>query len=255
MLLTARFAFSPASMLRDAIEEVSGVRLGIATSIERLGNRRLHVRFGKMGETLQETNYNSNIAIKFLSNKLLMSTNLLKRGFIAPEFIYNRLPRQNEYPILVRTSLSLYGGQGIYPCYNEKEALSHLVRGSCWCRYINTSSEFRFHITKSRFGVNSIARVMKKVPRTEEVEQRDIHIRHHINYRFSRRFSPEDKYPNMSAEILKAIEPFPGRMFALDVGWSPEHKRPVFFEANTAPGLDNACATMYAQFLHEEGIV
>jgi hypothetical protein len=256
MILTSAIAFPSTKLLANAIHEETGLRLGFTCQPGKI--RTLHLRYGNCSPvSVRDTEYNRPGAISFLSNKRRLSEHLAEAGFHTPQFVFSRVPENDEYPVLIRTTLSSFKGRGIRIARNAeefREKWDEGISGICWCRFIKTSSEFRVHVVNPSNGSPMITKIMKKVLRDGGKENK-LPIRTHSRYVFSRRFNPERKYPRMNKEILNAAETLPGRFYALDVGWSRRLSGTVFYEANTAFGLDTSSATGLAQFFAQEGVV
>ncbi len=258
MILTSKISMKTARHLSYAIWEASGGRKRILYTARAHKVSRLHIRYGNIDPvSCSETEFNSLEAINFLRNKLNFSKCLLKNGYVAPEFIQERLPNAEEFPILIRKTLTGFRGQGIIVC-KDMEIFQRYWRNYTeyfWCKYLNNSSEFRLHIVKPSTGDPQIIRVMRKVARNQEVENQNIKVRHLNNYYYSRRFEAFSRYPKMLGKAVEVAKLLPGKFFTLDVAWSRDISDVIFFETNTASGLDTKGAAQYAKFFIKEGVI
>jgi len=258
MIVSAKLTLPSAKLLSKHIEELSGEQIPVTSRVSNVVIRdtRIFLRYGnsyelRQSEQRRETNRNSAKDIKFLIDKLKVSELLLANGLNSPKFV-STPPEERNFPLIVRTTLTGSKGKGMYPCINAEIFSNHWVHGAYWCSYIPVRTEYRFFVYKQNNGTEPrIFRVSKKVLRSGENDSRKIKIRHNDKYRYSRRFEPENKYPRMCADVLKASRILPGRFFALDVGWSTKVGT-VFFEPNTAFGLDNGSARQLAEEVLED---
>lgn len=258
MILTSKIAIKTARLLSYAIREVSSNRARLMYTARAHKVKRLHIRYGNTDPTpCEDTKFNSKSDIEFLRDKNKFSILLRKNGYIAPEFIQDRYPKGSEFPVLIRKTLISFRGYGIVICRNMGDFEQHWRSYTeyFWCRYLDNSSEYRLHVVKPTTGDPQILRVMKKIPRDSEVEKQPIKVRHLNRYFYSRRFEPYGKYPRMLGKAIEVAKLLPGRFFTLDVAWSRKRSDVIFFETNTASGLDNAGAKQYAEFFVREGVV
>lgn len=255
MILSARIAKSGVIRLRNVIRQLTGVNLLVSSRITDISRHPLDFRYGlstplPSSISSKETEFNTPESIQFLLNKKTFSDYLLKNGFISPEF-KNTEPQQSDYPLIVRETLTSYGGRGMHIVRTPEEFTAVWLPNFWWCRYIPTKNEYRFHIGNSKTDGAQILRCMMKVPRNTEIKERDVHIRHVDEYHYSKRFDPTEKFPNWSEQIKHLVSILPGWLYSLDVGVSLSGNL-VFFEANTASGIDNGCARDYAPFIIKE---
>lgn len=254
MILASKIALKSAKLISDSIYNLSKVRLTYTADPEKICNK-LHIRYGNWKVvSVKDTEFNAPGAIAFLANKRRFSDFLAESDFITPQFINWRLPEEKEYPVLIRRTLSGFKGRGIKIAKDEKEFHSKWEEGIYWCKFLKTTSEYRVHILKPTRDTAHIMKIMRKVLRNGYVEA-NFPVRTLNHYRFSRRLEPDKKYPKMLKEIIDVANILPGRFFSLDVGWSRIFSRPIFFEANTASGLDSASADALAEFFCNQGVI
>ena len=268
IILTPRIAKKGVRRLRDEIERRTGERLRYSANWRTLQNpeHTLAFRYGYsialLGDIAhKETVFNSPADLSFMMSKKKFCDRVRELGFLAPDLnrVRDKPPTSEDFPIILRTTLSGYGGDGmfVYRTPEEFEDMNHTVFNTSfwWCPYIQTRKEFRFHIGNPKGGlVDSgpmVLRSMEKVPRTEEIASRDIHIRHCKEYFYSKRLDPEEKFPLWCKQLKELALELPGWLYSIDVGVT-KGKRMVLFEANSASGIDNGCARDYADFLIPE---
>jgi hypothetical protein len=255
MILTARIASKGIKRLRKEILRRTGVKLLYSSRVKDIFKHNLHFRYGfslPLPSALahKDTQRNSPEAINFLKNKKIFADYLLEHGYLAPRFRRDT-PEESDYPLIIRETLYSFGGRGMLAIRTPEEFQEWWNPSYYWCSYIPTKSEYRFHVGNPLEGEPRIIRCMKKVPRTEEISQHDVQIRHVDEYHYSKRFDPYEKFPKWSKQITNLASILPGWLYSLDVGVTPE-LRLVFFEANTASGIDNGCARDYADFIIPE---
>lgn len=241
-ILTNRNLYPSARALRNALQEICGERIVLAN--EPRPFHTVVVRWGTTAHPLEEEPVvNSIELISTCSNKLRFSDALQNSGLLYPEFKRER-PADGDFPILVRRTMSGFGGAGIVPCRNIEEWEPN--RGHYWTRYMNINSEFRIHVLGGK-----IARVFKKVLNDGVAIDEEFKIRNlHRGYRFS--LIDHTSKPVMKAlvEKLWGHLGFENGMCAFDVGWINGAGYFVI-EGNSAPGLseNNTTCLMYAEYI------
>lgn len=247
MILTHKTGIISAKRLRDCIREITGRHYLVTTNPDMI--KKLHLRYGSYAKTNDETDYNSQDFIRVCCNKATFSKILTKAGLNAPIYRCDE-PSPDDYPLIIRTTLHGYGGQGIIVCTNEDEFYLNWEIDSCWTRFIKTVSEYRVHVVD-----NEILRVFKKVYNScAEEPNLPIRTLHSGNYRYSLRtdLSKFDKLEEAVYNVNKAIH---GKFYALDIGWIADLKEYFFFEANSAPGLNTNTALALANKLCQLDVV
>ena len=247
MILAHKAGIVSIRKLRDAIQELTGIHYLITTNPDKV--KKLHLRYGSYAKTIDETDYNSCAFIKICCDKANFSKLVTKAELDAPIFRYDE-PGQDDYPLLIRTTLHGYGGMGIVVCPNEDDFYLSWEDGDCWTKFTNTSVEYRIHIVDGE-----ILKVFKKVYVGDDKEP-DLPIRtlYSGNYHFSLRTNL-DKFNKLEEVIYELNKVMLGKFYALDVGWQPDLKKYFFFEANSAPGLNTNTALALAKKLHQLGAV
>ena len=240
-ILSSKYSFTSAKILRGLMEEISGERIRLTTKPERL--KTVSVRYGNsFGKFTKDTIVNSPVFISYCANKLAFSKLLLENGFYTPE--YKKLKQDLEFPVLIRETLSGSGGKGIILCRDLEEFNSSWVRGF-WTKYIKTAFELRVHVLDG-----NIVRIFRK----DEMESSEFPIRNNVTCHFSLK-NPE-KYPKLGTLISNLHGLFNderfnmnAKFYALDIGWDAIKKEYFIFEANSAPGLNEHTANLYAEFI------
>lgn len=241
MILTYRYCFPSARILRDTIEDKIGKRILITADPNRI--RRLTLRYGNSDPvSCKDTQFNSPEFINLCSDKKTFSDFLLKRNFFCPKFS-REAPTKEDYPLIIRTTLNSTGGRGIIVCRNEEEFKNNWVSYAWWTRFIHTSSEYRLHILGGE---------IKKIQRKIGEDDEEFPIRNLSNgYHFSIRENLE-AFPNTVELVNQLNEVLVGKFYSLDIGVERDSKKIFIFEANSASGLNENTAEVYADYLIRE---
>ena len=262
MILTHPDSFPSAKILRNSIVKELGwdkKKLLVTRTPDRIS--RLHLRYGNSSSTRARSSgnvLNSQTFIKTCANKREMVTRIMKdsrKSIPSTEFISlsRRLPTNDDFPFLVRETLTGGGSKGIVLFQEFEDFLDALGKGiikygSYWSPYIVFSEEYRVHVLGGRIG--KIFR--KELNDAEKVE--NIYIRNIDNSHFYR--LKVEKTPKSVRGIVKNFHDFYKGNFrgeayftALDIGICAKDGKAIFIEANTAPGLNEATADVYAKFI------
>jgi glutathione synthase/RimK-type ligase-like ATP-grasp enzyme len=251
MILTHRTGLPSAKLLRDALFTETGIRYLVTTSPSRI--RTLHLRYGtSAGVSCSDTEFNTPEFVNLVSNKLRFA-NAIKDKFATPEFIRDREPTDDEFPIVVRKTMCGWGGEGIIMC-PDRESFDEACNGSYWTRFVKTTQEFRIHVLGGNIG-----RLFRKVriridgnrPSEEEFPIRTFKSG---LYRYSL-WSGGTVFPDLVELVSQLDAEIGGKMYALDVGKLPNDGGWFIFEGNTAPGINQHTASAYAKYLVEAGAV
>lgn len=238
------------SLLEICEEKNDLVRIFITSKPQRI-TTPLFIRYGNSSKvSVKETDFNSPEFIRKVSFKKNFSEFLKEMGILSPLFSKGK-PKDDDFPLLIRETLSSSGGKGIHLVNNRAEFEKVWKGHFWWTKFIPTEFELRLHI----LGGN-IVKVFKKV-REEGLEEEKFPIRNNNRgYHFSIR--ELDKYPKLQELIKPISEPLlniGGKFYSLDVGWSKEQKKYCVFEANSASGLNEYTAHDYAEYIYQNLIL
>jgi len=199
---------------------------------ERISNRDYVIRYGSTALHEGIDTLNSLEVIRTCSNKLNFSSMMREENIYSP--VFNRgIPSQ--YPVIVRTTLNSFGGRGM--TLVERESDFHYTN-VYWTPYIETDFELRVHVLGGK-----IIRIFKK-------EDGNGYIRTANNgWHFS--LKENNVYPKVNPVVQKicSIPMFSNCFMALDFGWDSNAREYVVFEANSAPGLNEHTANLYAEYI------
>ena len=246
MILSYRLGYSCAKILRDSIEVKTGNRLRVTCYPERVNE--LHIRYGNSSYVnCEDTQYNSAEFIDLCSNKLLFANLILTHGFYAP--IFSRtIPTEDDYPLIIRKTMTGFSGRGIVVCRNEGEFIEEWDNRYHWTKFINTQREYRIHVV----GGN-IARIFRKEFKGDTEE--DLPIRNSYRHYHYALKNKEGKYQKLE-ELIYNLDPIlGGKFYGLDVGWNNERNEYFIFEANSGYGINCNSANVLADYLIKEGVI
>lgn len=240
-ILSSRSSFPSAKILRNALVELGYPKLKVTYKASIL-KRNPIVRYGNSERILSgdDTHLNSMDFIHQLSDKNLFST-LLKEKVYVPIFS-RELPKDTDFPIIVRKFMSACKGKGIVVCKNLEEYEKNNCRHYFWTHYVNLDFELRVHVIGGE-----IKKVFKKIYVEEEPEE-EFPIRTSEHYHFS--LVDPGKYKKL-LESVDIVSEILGKdnFYALDIGWDKNKKKYFILEGNSAPGLNELTANLYAEYI------
>lgn len=241
LILSSETCMPSCKLLRDKIQELSGKKYLITKDRTDIN---ILFRYGNTLIVEGNDGLNRKEFIDLICHKNNFSLFCQENDFYTPCFYRGGLP--NKYPVLIRTTLCGYGGEGIIICRNEEEFNRNWNRSYWWTYYIPTEFELRVHIAGGK-----ILKVFKKV-REDGLEKEELPIRNNSRgYHFSIR--EEDNYPKM-VDLINRLHPileekYGGNFYAADIGWDAINKKYLIFELNSAPGLNDSTALLYAEYI------
>jgi len=259
MILTHESSFPSAMLLRDAICKEFGwdkKKLLVSKNPDKI--KELHIRYGNSASVSVRNsgvpNYKGFIQVcsdkKFLAKALKVSSAITTPDFVR---ISQDLPSKEDFPFLIRETLTSSGSKGIvifqeYEAFVQALADGRVTYNSYWTPYFDFASEFRVHLLGGKIG--KIFR--KEINDTDTLE--NIFIRNNDNSHFYR--IKVEKTPEQIIKLAQAFHEYvqanfrnPVYFVALDIGIQKESGNPVFIEANSAPGLNESTAEIYAKYL------
>jgi glutathione synthase/RimK-type ligase-like ATP-grasp enzyme len=224
------------------MKELSGTRLGITTrpEIADMGKGVL-IRYGNSMPTKSKTPFNSDEMIEICASKQLFSKRMSEHGIYTP--IYHWKSKPTNYPALIRTTLSSFGGKGIIVVNNEEEFDAKFKQGNCWTDFIFTKSEYRVHVLGGK-----VSRIFKKLYDGSSPESKTPIRNLENGYHFSLK-EEEGRYEQLRETISTVDDILKGSFYGADLGWDAENKKYFVFEVNSAPGLNPNTARDYAEFI------
>jgi len=239
-----------AKLLRDRLQVLMGERILLSNRLRP--NREVIINYGS-GDRAITCRHNSPEFVSLCCGKYTFSNLLRENGFFAPEF---RTDAPSIYPAVIRETLTSYGARGMHVVRNEEEyeflayelgMLSNDTR-LWWTPFVKTRSEFRVHVINGE-----PVKVSKKIFNQKDAEESDLPIRSHLRGYYFRLIEDEKwkSWTKMTELIHKLSTILTGSFYGLDIGFSAEKSDYFIFEANSAPGLIEQTADIYAQHLYQ----
>lgn len=237
ILYTNKRTLPSARILRDSIYNLTGIRLVVTSREDHIKPiDQIFIRYGNStSHSVKDTSLNSPKFIQIASSKMSTSNLLLSNGIYTPEYFRNNNP---TFPCLIRQTLYGMGGKGIIYCKDIETFRANYSAGNYWTPYVFTDFELRVHVFNEM-----ILRIFRKEPTT------DSPIRNNDTCHFSL------KNPERFVKLLPVIEKLydifsanglQNNFYALDIGWDSKKKEYFTFELNSAPGLNENTADIYA---------
>lgn len=189
------------------------------------------------------TPINSQELIAIATNKRLFAQKMVALGIPCVEY-FQITPYPTSYPVVVRDTMTGYGGAGIHLAHSEEEW--YPFRSRPYSLYRKFKPELGVHIFNGQ-----IIRLFKKV-RVDDAPEEEFPIRNMgRGYHFS--LVNPSSYPKLLPFIQEFYSKFSIMFGRLDIGWDYEAKTYRVIEFNTAPGLTNNPDTLnaYAQAIEE----
>ena len=242
-ILTTNTSIESAMLLRDAIVDITGKHFLVTKDPSTVDSD--FVRYGTTAYVNPKFKcINSPEFIRFCVNKENWARLAQRKGFFGPEF--HTMSEPTTYPVLIRTTLTSYGGRGIIMCKNRKDFIKHWGFGCHWTPFVKTSYELRAHVVGGK-----IARLFKKEYAGYKPEAA-LPIRNLDNgYHFALVSDPESMNPGL-VELLKSIHaalPKGADIYSVDAAWCPEQKKYFIFELNSGSGINGNTARIYANYI------
>jgi glutathione synthase/RimK-type ligase-like ATP-grasp enzyme len=154
------------------------------------------------------------------------------------------MPTDDEFPLLIRKTLSGYGGQGIVVCTTREEFNSQWRNTYYWTRFVHTDFELRVHV----FDGQVIKIFKKQCSADTEVSNPIRNVGH--DYHFSMR--DISKYGKVIELVNKLTPIINGVHYGLDLGYDSKRKEYFVFECNTGCGLNTETAQLYADLIYNK---
>ena len=237
-ILSIKTSYKPARIL--------ATKLGLKSTIDiRKLKEAPVIRYGNSSGVFDnDTLYNTPESIRLCGNSVKFGEWCNENDFRAPLYTPFDVNTKYEFPYLLRKSHH-YGGKDILLVTDEttldnKEKYAKLYH----VPYIETDQEFGIHVVG-----NKVVRLFRKLPRDNSS---DSFIRtQYKGYRYSIVSDLENNFKvaqRISVELFNKLGLGFGR---IDMGYSSKRKTYYIFEVNTAPGLNNNSAEVYATHLRE----
>jgi glutathione synthase/RimK-type ligase-like ATP-grasp enzyme len=241
-ILTSKSSIVSARLLKNELQNLVNHRVLLTQKAEKIFSSKF-IRYGNSDPVnVVDTQYNSANFIRLSSNKAAFSIKMMENNIYSP--IYNKAnPTDNDFPLLIRKTLTSYGGRGIVVCRNREEFNNNWNNAYVWTKFIKTEFELRVHVIDGQ-----VVRIFKKTPINEEQEYpiRNMDRGYHYSLRANEKYQKVIDLVNVLNPILN------GKFFTLDIGWDSVKKKYLVFEINSGSGLNENTVKLYANFLAQK---
>ena len=236
-IFTTRTMYPSAKALANSLTDKLGRKVYVTTNPDTV-LRGPMIRWGS-GELLTNTptNISSGNSYEFIahsSNKLLFS-DIMERLNIPCINICTGIPEW--FPVVIRRTLTGYGGAGTSLCRNIDEWAE--FGDYYWSYWRDLRPELGVHIFNGK-----IIRLFKKVS-DQFMDPEEFPIRNASRgYHFS--LVDVNNYPKLIPFVENFYDKFPIMFGRMDIGWDYDEKLYRVIEFNTAPCLTNNPDTLEA---------
>jgi len=236
-IFTTRTMYPSAKALANSLTEKLGRKVYVTTNPDTT-LRGPMIRWGSSALLINTpTNISSGNSYEFVnhsSNKILFSDIMARLSTPCVE-INTGIPEW--FPVVIRRTLTGYGGAGIKLCRNMDEWAE--FGDYYWSYWRDLRPELGVHIFNGK-----IIRLFKKV-RDSYLDNEEFPIRNASRgYHFS--LVDVNNYPKLIPFVENFYEKFPIMFGRMDVGWDYNEKLYRVIEFNTAPCLTNNPDTLEA---------
>jgi len=229
-------------ILRDALVNLGYPKL----LVTRNASKPIIFRYGNSEPANCYEILNPPSFIRMTSDKKIFSGYCDNIGISAPIFSKLNKVLPDSFPVLVRSTLTGQGSEGIYPVKTLDE-LSKIDTNWHWVPYYNLKNEYRVHVV-----CGEIVKVFRK--KFEGESEDGIIIRNNSNSHFSLVNTNKDgEFVKLKLVVSTLVEELTAKFnnyklfFALDIGWGQNEREYIILEANSAPGLNESTALEYAK--------
>lgn len=242
-ILTQKKLFPSAALLRSNLQPFFKEKIWVTTNPNKINTPSV-IRWGNLdpiSDQIIEINPREFI---ILCSKINFSNLLYKytNKFFSVITFYPMTETPEKFPVVIRETLTSFGGDGIFVVTSIDEFKNFQQKANYWSQWIPMESEFRVHVIGGK-----IVRIFKKECTTND----EFPIRNSKNCSFSLREN-FDSFPKLQTVIENISNTLPKNTFyGLDIGYNKQKKQYTIIEANTAPGLNNNTAEIYAKEIYE----
>lgn len=230
-----------ARLLAEAMSVLLGKRT-LRTINPRYTQRHTIINWGSTHECPAQVVLNDPHHVSLATNKK-WALNALSPSVRVPEFTQlasvAKLWTQEGHKVYCRTLISSHEGKGIVLATTPEE----VVDAPLYTKRFKNSKEYRVHVA---FG-KAIQVVQKKKRNGVDA---DPNIRSNNNWVFARNINsvPDE----VVRQAILAVNTLGLDFGAVDVVWSVKNQQACVLEVNTAPGLDQTSANIYAKAFVEQ---
>jgi len=218
-------------------------------SIDKLYQRYpIKIRYGNSHQQKgQDTNYNSAKVILLCSSSTAFSSFCVKHDIFSPVYIPFNPHKMPAFPFLLRDRYHR-AGKDISIVESSKDFGKLSIKkfdDRYWVPFIETKYEARLH-----YVLGDIVRIFLKQP--GEKSNVDFPIRttnYDWHYSLQAVADNDNSYAKAKELAIKVAKMINLQFGAFDMAWVPSKKQYIIWEINTAPGLNEHTAQIYADRL------
>jgi hypothetical protein len=236
-ILSNPYCLPSARILRDEINKLTTERVLVTCRADRI--KDTVIRYGNsspLRDGIVET-LNSSRIINLFSNKRNLSELLLTNGIYTPAFRRDLPPE--SFPVMIRSTLTGKHGIGISVVEDQNVFSQIWKSGFYWTPWIDLNSEFRVHVFNG-----SILKVFKK--EYQGTDKFPIKINDSCHFSLI-----QSELPKLKDLVTQLTTILGDCFYGGDFGWDKNKKEYLVVELNSAPGLNEYTANLYAKNLVE----
>ena len=246
-IFSHRSCLPSARILRDSLKNITKKRIPVTTRQSSIKEGQEFLRYGNSNPVIdgKDLGLNQSKLISISCNKAEFSKLLEEKGFYVP--VFNRKKDAKDFPVVIRSSLSLSRGKGIQIAEDEKVFKEIWKSGYYWTPFVSMSYELRVH-----FFNGEVLKVFRKSWRSKE-EEAKYPIKTNEGYSYVLQNTLNKRYSKLFKLVYdlnkRVLYDFVGGNYflSLDVGWNAEKREYFIIEANSGPGLNALTADLYAE--------
>lgn len=244
VILTHKVCIESAILVREKILEATGRKFLVYKEASSVPSTGCFFRYGNgmsLRDGIQDTDINTPDFCTLATCKNRFSELLLEKGFNTPAFHKHGFPSDQDFPVMLRSTLTGCYGTGITVVSNEEEFLENWKSGSVWTKFIETDYEVRAYVLDGE-----MIYAFYKVP-FEHQKNDKYPVRSEYHYSYVD-ISRPSSFLFLKKQIRELGTHLNGKIYSLDVGHLPEGGY-IFFEANSGSWLNDSLASRYANYL------
>ena len=239
-ILSAQVSMDSAMMIRDHIEESTGIHY-LVTHNPSMINDGILFNYGNSCANKDMQVCSTCDFVTRTIDKLWMSTYLTERGYYTPQFSKMEIV-PDKFPLIVRETLTGTQGQGIHIVKDMEEFKNVYDSSFYWTPYIKSDFELRVGVWDTE-----ILFIYKKVD-PDGVNEENLPIRGMNDFKLK----DINIYPKVITLIKKLsldLKIIGGMFYGLDIAWDRVKQQYVIFEVNSGPWLGSKTSKMVSNKL------
>lgn len=245
-ILTNDGIFPSAKLLRDKLANKLNIPILVTSNPDRIKTPNF-IRYGNSFVNQILTNnagINSANFISLAANKLAFSYLMQEKGIYSPIYYKEQIPV--EFPVVIRKTLKSFGGKGIMVAKDKEEFDKEWNNNYYWTPFVYARFELRLHILGGE-----LVKVFKK-KREDNLAEEEFPIRNNdrgYHFQLVQNLERFPKLLEVTKQLSDILIPLGGSFFSADIGFDSIAKKYFIFEINSASGLNDNTAELYADYL------